>query len=711
MAMDSFGSTANYASNLSSPGEEDFLTRPILLSHDPDGRRLDTELLLQAVENILYNAAPSQVSNEHDEAIAKSEIGNNIDVVASEEPLGQTIYKLSRVILYNCSVVGDTHSKTMMLFEMLGSHRWDAKAVLVLAAFVSIYGEFWLVMQLCTSNPLAASVALLKQLPACDLSFLKPRFKALSTLLKAIIDVIRCIINFEGLPVDEVIVEVEDEAIGIAKSQIRVAIYWVIRSVLRCSFCVKELTAMENVQGFEFNSHCNMGALKLGLQVGRHNQSPGQADGCLLSADSFLFHPKKTTETKMHDKLFYLFNEPNIDNQEVLGLLFSFKDNLPLKHCASQSKLGLSDLRNKIVILLISKPELFPLEMLLLLVQNMFDHPERTRLEGGYEILWVPISSSDSWTYAEKESFEFLSNSLSWLSIRRPWLLSSMEVKFIKFAFGFEDEPLMVVLDTQGMITNLNAIDMALIWGAEGYPFSVSRENELWESEAWNLQLLLDRIDPLVAKWVEENREICIYGGGNLDWIREFTAKMKGIISAGLKLDRVYVGNKNSSDERIKDVLATMREEKQAGSLTFTKIKFFWLRLESMRRSKLRLGYTDDGKDRVLEQLSRLLEADDGNEKGWVLMGRGASKEILMLQGREAIECLELFKVWGKNVAMLGLVGAIKAAMVEPPLNTTEPCHHSYTMPYVEGLEEVVVCEKCHRPMEKFVFYECEKTE
>lgn len=60
----------------------------------------------------------------------------------------------------------------------------------------------------------------------------------------------------------------------------------------------------------------------------------------------------------------------------------------------------------------------------------------------------------------------------------------------------------MVVLDSQGKITNSNAFDMAMVWGARAYPFSISRENEIWGEETWNFQLLLDRIDPLVAKWV-----------------------------------------------------------------------------------------------------------------------------------------------------------------------------------------------------------------
>lgn len=40
---------------------EDILIRKLLLSHDPDGRRLDSEQLLFAMENVMLYAATSEV--------------------------------------------------------------------------------------------------------------------------------------------------------------------------------------------------------------------------------------------------------------------------------------------------------------------------------------------------------------------------------------------------------------------------------------------------------------------------------------------------------------------------------------------------------------------------------------------------------------------------------------------------------------------------
>ncbi|CAK9175080.1 unnamed protein product, partial [Ilex paraguariensis] len=48
--------TESFSSCSSSSVDDDFLIRNILLTHDPDGRHLDSELLLRATENIMCYA-------------------------------------------------------------------------------------------------------------------------------------------------------------------------------------------------------------------------------------------------------------------------------------------------------------------------------------------------------------------------------------------------------------------------------------------------------------------------------------------------------------------------------------------------------------------------------------------------------------------------------------------------------------------------------
>ncbi|TQE14402.1 hypothetical protein C1H46_036584 [Malus baccata] len=601
----------------------------------------------------------------------------------------------------------------MILFDLLGKYRWGEKVVLVLTSFVASYGEFRLLMQLNSSIPLAISVAMLKQLPT-DVSPMKPQFNALSSLVDAMVDVTKCIIKFEKLPLSRV--ELDNETKAVAKSQIYIAVYWIIRGILKCSSQITDSTALKSDEISDSTIIATWELVSLAYQLRSiYDHLRQQVEVC-----------HHQTETKLYHKLLNIFKETQVDNQEVLSLLFAFRDDFPLKQCPSQAKaglkshadqdklllfyqltrvcsqLGVSDLKSKVVILLISRPELLSIEESLFLVQQTHNHPHNKDVEASYAIVWVPIPVSSTWTNAEKENFEYLSNSLPWYSIRQPWLLNSAVVTFIKEAWYCKSEPVLVVLNSQGTVTNPNAIDMLFIWGARAYPFSASREKELWQEQNWTLHFLIDEIDPLLTKRVEEGRNICIYGSNSIDWIVEFTAKMEIIKSAGVQLEMVYVGKRNSTP-LVKDILANVRYKKLSSALPSMKTHFFWLRLESTRRSKLRLGKPENYTDNVLDEVSALLDIDN-NDENWAVIGRGSNSiDIIRLEGPKIMECLDLFPSWGGNLAELGFFGALRHALAPPIL--PRPCGHDFTHPSKEQGEGVIVCGKCRHPMKKFVMY------
>ncbi|KAG6654915.1 protein SIEVE ELEMENT OCCLUSION C [Carya illinoinensis] len=681
-------------SQSSSSFDEDIMIKKLHLTHEPDGRRLDSELLLRVTEHILLYAASTSeapatpvVSDLHFDAIGKYN-EDNAEAFGSQELLGQAIYKISSQILCkSCSGEDDLHTRTMFLFDFLGKYKWDAKMVLVLTAFATRYGKFWLLMQLDPRDPLAVSVGMLKQLPK-DFSKLKPRFKALSLLIKTMVDVTKCVIKFEGLPLSHVDL---DKEISITKACIPEAAYWVARSVFTCSSQISDFIAIQPEQVW-YSDSTIIATWELSSLVFRLNRICSR-----LRRQVDLCH--KQTETKIWQKLSNLFQQTPLDNQEVLSMLCALTDDLPLKYCPSQEKFGVSEMNNKVVMLLITKPELLPMEELLLLVQQTYDHPLNKNYKGSYEIIWFPITCSEAWTDAEVGNFNFFSNSLPWYTIRQPWLLSSAVVNYIKETWKYAGEPLMVVFDSKGIVTNLNAIDMVMIWGARAYPFSASREEELWKEEQWTLQLVIDHIDPQLAYWVEEGKNLCIYGSDGQEWIQEFNFKMRGIKSEGFQLEMVYVGKRNM-DENVRNTLASIAEEKLNGSLSSTKVQFFWLRLERMRKSKLRLGKTANT-DHILEEVSALLDFSD---RGWAVMGKGSSTDTVKLQRKDPMQCSTLFSR-GEKMTKMGFLDAIKSAFEPSPLPGY--CSHTSVIPYAEGLiEETASCEKCKRPVKMFVVYE-----
>lgn len=133
-------------------------------------------------------------------------------------------------------------------------------------------------------------------------------------------------------------------------------------------------------------------------------------------------------------------------------------------------------------------------------------------VEGSYTIIWIPISVSEKWTDAEEKWFKFLSDSIPFYSVRQPWSLNSAVINFMRQEWKYEGEATMVVLDSAGTVTNLSALDMVFIWGSsEAYPFSISRENELWDGEHWTMQLMTNEIHPILTQWVRYKNELLFF--------------------------------------------------------------------------------------------------------------------------------------------------------------------------------------------------------
>ncbi|ERN10513.1 hypothetical protein AMTR_s00166p00028130 [Amborella trichopoda] len=134
-----------------------------------------------------------------------------------------------------CSRDGDAHATALTLFNSLSNYSWEAKVVLVIAAFALSYGEFWLIAQLSIINPLAKSILLVKKFSDIHehAETSEPRFEALVSLVKAMLDVTKCIIEFKDLP--EEYINSYTLARTLAMMHIPSAVYWIIRSAVACA--------------------------------------------------------------------------------------------------------------------------------------------------------------------------------------------------------------------------------------------------------------------------------------------------------------------------------------------------------------------------------------------------------------------------------------------------------------------------------------------
>ncbi|KAH1221309.1 Protein SIEVE ELEMENT OCCLUSION C [Glycine max] len=203
------------------------------------------------------------------------------------------------------------------------------------------------------------------------------------------------------------------------------------------------------------------------------------------------------------------------------------------------------------------------------------------------------------------------------------------------------------------------------------------------------MQLLLDGINPLLAYWVEQGKNSCLYGSENLVWIQQFNDKIIEIKQPGLQLETIYVGNSQSS-ENVKQIMAKGGEKSLNDPLSFINVQHFWVQLETMRMSKLILGNTPSS-DHVLAKLSTLLDMDD-REEGWAVIG---------CRGDGILK--EMFKVERKYNQFGALRNFLDPHFVE------RSCNHSHFFSSRENerpSEGNVMCQQCKRPMKNFVVYQ-----
>ncbi|KAG2678697.1 hypothetical protein I3760_11G014000 [Carya illinoinensis] len=674
--------------------DDNALMKQINATHAPDGREVDVKPILQIIGDVFRRATPSLVgvlngTQEHVDTEDKTVPALDFDDIL--EALAFLIYKISCELSCKCSGGGDAHATTMALLNTLTSFSWDSKVVLTLAAFAVNYGEFWLVAQLFSRNPLAKSVAFLKQLPNIVeySSSLKAQFEALNKLIKAMMDVATCMVEFTELPSQ--FISDDTPAVKAVTSHLPAATYWTIRSIVACSTQIASLIGLR----LENTTALTTEAWELSSLAHKvkniHEHLKSQLALCY-----------QHIEEKRHLEYFYtlvrLFETLHLDNFKILKALLHPKEELVIG--SSKKKVNIELLQRKHVLLLISDLDI-PHDEIIILGHLYQDQTQ-------YEVVWLPVVDRLS-PHADKEKvkkFEELQSMMPWYSVIDPWTIEPAVIKYIKEVWRFNKRSILVSLDPQGRVTSINALHMMWIWGTGAIPFSIEKEEELWKSEIWGLALILINIgiDPKVTESMAKGEIVCLYGGEDIDWIRKFTKSAKEVaMEANIALDLLYVGKSNAK-ERVQKTNSIIDKEKLSrfwADLTY--IWFFWTRLESMLYSKMHIGKTVE-KDPVMEEVMTMLSFD-GSEKGWALVVRGGEEIIARSNGEIALKTMEAFENWKDDAENIGFVPAYKEYLQK--LHTPQHCNR-LILPGITGeIPERIVCAECHRPMEKYFMYRC----
>ncbi|KAK2974668.1 hypothetical protein RJ640_030276 [Escallonia rubra] len=647
-----------------SMSEDTAMMKQIQATHSPDGLEVEVKPLLTVINEILRRAT----------------LPDNTGVIN---------------LACRCSSGADAHSTTMAILNLVSSQKWEAKLVTSLAAFAVNYGEFWLIAQLYATNPLAKAIALLKQLPdiLVHSNSLKSRFDAITNLIKAILDVTKCVVEFNELPSQYISDETPPMSAAIAL--IPTAAYWTIRSMVACASQITSLLGM---------SYEHMTATTEAWELSSLAHKVRNIHGHLM-AQLTLCH--RHIDERKHDDYFRmlvrLFETPHLDNLKILKVLINSKDDpLPLVDGTTKTRVGIEVLSRKIVLLLISDLDLSTEELIIL---TRIYQEARQRTDTHYEVVWIPVvEKSMAWNEGTKQKFEQLQSSMPWYTVHDPLAIEPAVTKYIKEVWHFQKKMLLVVLDPKGKVACRNAFRMIWIWRNLAYPFTTAKEEALWKEETWRLELLVDDIDSKILDWISQEKIICLYGGEDIEWIRRFTTLAKSVAqTAGISLEMVYVG-RSSSTEKVRKIVETiMREEISHTWPDLTSIWYFWARLESMLYSKMQHGKMVDN-DPVMQEIMTMLSFDGSDGGGWALISRGTA-ELARSKGDTVERSLKEFPEWEKESKQIGFVPALTDHLHK--LHTPEHCSRLILPGISGGIPEMVVCAECGRPMEKFFMYRC----
>ncbi|TXG56164.1 hypothetical protein EZV62_017477 [Acer yangbiense] len=679
------------------------MLKQVEATHAPDGRQFALKPLLYIIDDIFQRAAPSvpgfvqQGSTQAQQDIAddKAFLSGPFDML---DILSITINKVSCEISCKCSGTGgDAHATTLGIFNNFGSYAWDAKLVLAMAAFALKYGEFWLVAQLYSTNPLAKSVALLKQLPAilekpAD-TILKSKFEALSNLIKAMLDVTKCILEFKELPSKYITPDTPEMVT--ATANIPTAVYWTIRSTVACSAQIMGLIGMGHECIASTAESWELSSLAHKLDS-IHTLLKNQLNLCYKIID-------EKTDIEAYQALVTLTEKPDIE-KFLRALIYAKDDQLPLVEGCTGRRAGLDVLlRKKNVLLLISDLDISHDELFFLEQMYQESRQNPTKTESQYEVVWMPVvDRTTPWTEEMQKQFETIQSTMPWYSIYHPSMVDQAVIRYVKEFWNFKKKPILVVLDLQGKVVNTNALHMLWIWGSLAFPFSSSREEALWEEESWRLELLAGSVDAAIPVWIAEEKYICLYGGEDIEWIRKITKTAQEMAKvAGIPLELIYVGKINPKEKVRRNIAAIAAENLSHTLQDITQIWFFWVRLESMWQSKIKQGKSEED-DQIMQEIVTMLSFD-GSGQGWAIICKGS--EMAKSKGETILKCFGDYELWKSNAKDKGVICAINDHLHE--LYSPDHCNH-LILPGTSGaIPEKIVCSECGQAMEKFIMYRC----
>ena len=114
---------------------------------------------------------------------------------------------------------------------------------------------------------------------------------------------------------------------------------------------------------------------------------------------------------------------------------------------------------------------------------------EEINKEDQYKIVWIPIE--EKWTNDMQKKFDMLRSKMpTWYVVHN--YSFKLGIKYVMEKWQFENKPIVVVMNSQGIVVHPDALRMITVSRINAFPFTTKKEAELSSGDDWFGYLIFD---------------------------------------------------------------------------------------------------------------------------------------------------------------------------------------------------------------------------
>ncbi|CAK9329152.1 unnamed protein product [Citrullus colocynthis] len=647
---------------------DDVVTDDIYTKHREDDKiKIDTDGYILLVDSIIITA--DRITDSVSRVI-EGRIAFGSDSYAASLNLPHcTLHRISSELGCKAAGIEKAHETTMEILNILISYPWEAKAILSLAAFAMDYGDLWHLNYYFKTDPLAKTLATIKQVPELKKHLDTPKYRQVFLSPKCLIygcmkaiKYMKEIKDFSKYDVREL------TELSSAIRQIPLVTYWVIHIIVASATQISAYLTRNEGQSQKYLNELTekissiLSILETHLNILREQQEEINLYKWLVD---------------------HIENFPTELALVVSKLIEGKNEARPFIDGSTKRKVSIENgLRRKKVVLVISGLNISEEDIKAL--HLVYDELGR---EDKYKIVWIPIINPNDPDEENRRRYEYVISKMPWYIVQFTTKIAGW--RFLEENWQLRDDPLVVVLDSTSKVEFTNAIHLIRVWGSEAVPFT-NRKIDMLLEKNWPDSTILKFTDhPRLHNWINEEKSIIFYGGKDPNWIQQFEEKVSDIKtdpwirSKGVTFEIVRIGKNNKGED----------DPKLMSRFWITQWGFFILKSQIKGSSA----------SETTEDILRLISYE--NENGWGILAVG-SEPVLVGRGNLILAVLEDFNKWKQILNIKSFPDSFRDYFNELALKSHQ-CDRVVLPGFSGWIPMVVNCPECPRFMDTGISFKC----